>query len=114
MEQVVWHAISPADALGRLDAGSEGLSRDEAAHRLERFGPNVLREEPGISPWQILLGQFKNFLIVLLLAATLISLFLGETLDAIVIFAIVIASALLGFYQEHRAERALQALKAMV
>ena len=114
MEQVLWHAISSTDALQRLESTPEGLSREEAVRRLERFGPNVLREEKRISPWEILLGQFKNFLILLLLAATLISLFLGETLDAMVIFAIVIASALLGFYQEHRAERALQALKAMV
>jgi len=114
MDQVLWHAISTTDALKRLDSSPQGLSREEAARRLERFGSNVLREEKAISPWEILLGQFKNFLILLLLAATLISFFLGETLDAIVIFAIVIASALLGFYQEHRAERALQALKAMI
>ncbi len=114
MEQALWHAMSTTEALQRLESTPEGLSREEAVRRLERFGPNVLREEKGISPWEILLGQFKNFLILLLLAATLVSLFLGETLDAIVIFAIVIASALLGFYQEHRAERALQALKAMV
>ncbi len=113
MEQVLWHAISTADALQRLDSRAEGLSREEAARRLQRFGPNVLREEKRVSPWAIFLGQFKNFLILLLLAATVISLLLGETLDAIVIFAIVIASAALGFYQEHRAERAIQALKAM-
>lgn len=113
MDQVLWHTLSTADALQRLESSPEGLSQDEAARRLARFGPNVLREEKGVSPWEILLGQFKNFLILLLLAATVISLLLGETLDAIVIFAIVIASALLGFYQEHRAERALQALRAM-
>ncbi|MCU0586323.1 MAG: HAD-IC family P-type ATPase, partial [Desulfobacterales bacterium] len=66
-----------------------------------------------ISPWEIFFGQFKNFLIILLIIATVISLFLGETLDAIIIFAIVIASALLGFYQEFRAEKAMEALKAM-
>jgi Ca2+-transporting ATPase len=113
MDQVLWHTLSTADALQRLESSPEGLSQDEAARRLARFGPNVLREEKGVSAWEIFLGQFKNFLILLLLVATVISLLLGETLDAIVIFAIVIASALLGFYQEHRAERALQALRAM-
>jgi Ca2+-transporting ATPase len=113
MDRVLWHTLSTTDAVQRLKSSPEGLSQDEAARRLARFGPNVLREEQGVSPWEILLGQFKNFLILLLLAATVISLLLGETLDAIVIFAIVIASALLGFYQEHRAERALQALRAM-
>jgi Ca2+-transporting ATPase len=114
MDRVLWHTLSTKDAMQRLESSPEGLSQDEAARRLARFGPNVLREEKGVSPWEILLGQFKNFLILLLLAATVISLLLGETLDAIVIFAIVIASALLGFYQEHRAERALQALRAMI
>ncbi len=113
MDRVLWHTLSTTDVVQRLESNPEGLSQDEAARRLARFGPNVLREEKGVSPWEILLGQFKNFLILLLLAATVISLLLGETLDAIVIFAIVIASALLGFYQEHRAERALQALRAM-
>jgi P-type Ca2+ transporter type 2C len=114
MDRVLWHTVSTADAVQQLESSPEGLSQDEAARRLARFGPNALREEKGVSPWEILLGQFKNFLILLLLAATVISLLLGETLDAIVIFAIVIASALLGFYQEHRAERALQALRAMI
>lgn len=113
MDRVFWYTLSTTDALQRLESRPEGLSQDEAARRLARFGPNVLREEKGVSPWEILLGQFKNFLILLLLVATVISLLLGETLDAIVIFAIVIASALLGFYQEHRAERAMQALRAM-
>jgi Ca2+-transporting ATPase len=99
--------------LKQLETSPEGLTREEAARRLERFGPNTLKEEKRISPWAIFLGQFKNFLIILLIIATVISLLLGETLDAIVIFAIVVASAVLGFYQEFRAEKALQALKAM-
>jgi P-type Ca2+ transporter type 2C len=113
MGNVLWHTMPVAEALKQLESTPQGLSREEAARRLERFGPNTLKEEKRISPWEILLGQFKNFLILLLIAATVISIFLGETLDAIVIFAIVIASALLGFYQEYRAEKALQALKAM-
>jgi Ca2+-transporting ATPase len=104
----------PVEAvLKQLDTSANGISRAEAAQRLEKYGPNTLKEEKKISPWEILFGQFKNFLIILLIAATVISLFLGETLDAIVIFAIVIASALLGFYQEFRAEKAMEALKAM-
>lgn len=113
MGQTVWHAMPIEAALKELEATPEGLSREEAARRLERYGPNTLKEEKGISPWEIFFGQFKNFLIILLLIATGLSLLLGETLDAIVIFAIVIASAALGFYQEYRAEKALQALKAM-
>jgi Ca2+-transporting ATPase len=113
MGETAWYALPVDETLKELDSSPEGLSQDEAARRLERFGPNTLREEKRISPWEIFLGQFKNFLILLLIAATVISLFLGETLDAVVIFTIVIASAILGFYQEYRAERAMQALKAM-
>jgi Ca2+-transporting ATPase len=113
MAERLWHELTVDETLKELGANPEGLSPTEAAERLIRYGPNTLREIKRISPWEIFLGQFKNFLIILLLAATVISLLLGETLDAIVIFAIVIASAVLGFYQEFRAEKALQALKAM-
>jgi Ca2+-transporting ATPase len=113
MGQTLWHTMAAADVLKELEVSSQGLSREEAARRLERYGPNVLKEEKPISPWAILLGQFKNFLIILLVIATVISLILGHTLDAMIIFAIVIASALLGFYQEYRAEKAMEALKAM-
>jgi Ca2+-transporting ATPase len=105
--------MTAEEALRALETTPAGLSISEASMRLQRFGPNTLREEKKISPWQILLAQFKNFLILLLIAATGLSLLLGHTLDATIIFSIVILSALLGFYQEFRAERAMQALKAM-
>ena len=113
MAQTAWYSMPVEEVLKHLDTSAKGLSRAEAARRLEKYGPNTLKEEKKISPWEIFFGQFKNFLIILLIIATVISLFLGETLDAIVIFAIVIASALLGFYQEFRAEKAMEALKAM-
>jgi Ca2+-transporting ATPase len=113
MTETAWHQMTADEALEKLGATPAGLTAAEAAERLQRFGPNTLREEKGVSPWQILLGQFKNFLILLLIGATGLSLLLGHTLDAAVIFSIVIVSALLGFCQEFRAERAMQALKAM-
>jgi Ca2+-transporting ATPase len=113
MTETAWFQMTPEEALRELDVTPAGLGPAEAAARLHRFGPNTIREEKGVSPWQILLAQFKNFLILLLIAATGLSLLLGHTLDATVIFSIVIVSALLGFYQEFRAERAMQALKAM-
>ncbi|HSB69617.1 MAG TPA: cation-translocating P-type ATPase [Candidatus Methylomirabilis sp.] len=113
MAERLWHHLTVDETLHELGANPQGLSPTEAAERLTRYGPNRLQEAKGISPWQILLAQFKNFLILLLIAATVISLVLGHTLDAIIIFSIVILSALLGFYQEFRAERAMEALKAM-
>jgi P-type Ca2+ transporter type 2C len=113
MTENPWHQMTAEEALRALDTTPAGLSPAEASARLQRYGPNALREEKGISPWQIFLGQFKNFLILLLIAATALSVLLGHALDAAVIFSIVIVSALLGFYQEFRAEKAMQALKAM-
>ena len=113
MAETRWYHLTADETLRGLDTTPTGLSPAEAAVRLQRFGPNTLREEKGVSPWHILLAQFKNFLILLLIGATGLSLLLGHTLDATVIFSIVIVSALLGFYQEFRAERAMQALKAM-
>jgi len=97
----------------KLGSSEDGLSEEEAQERLEEFGPNELRKEKGKSPWSIFFEQFKDFLILLLLAATLVSLLIGEVFDAAAIMTIVVMSAFLGFLQEYRAERALEALKEM-
>ena len=110
-----WHTLSVGDALRELGADPvQGLSSAEAQKRLETFGPNELRLEKKTSPWRVLLGQFKNVLIIILLVATALSVLVGELFDAALILAIVIFSAVLGFFQEYRAERALEALKKML
>jgi Ca2+-transporting ATPase len=113
MSHAAWHHLTGDETLARLESTPGGLTESEARERLARVGPNTLREERPPSVWSIFLNQFKNFLIILLLAATALSLLLGHTLDAAVIFSIVLLSALLGVYQEYRAERAMRALKAM-
>ncbi|MGI6207732.1 MAG: cation-translocating P-type ATPase [Anaerolineae bacterium] len=92
---------------------NRGLSAQEAARRLEQYGPNELREAPRPGFWQLLLRQFKNFLVIILVVACLISLALGEYIDAIAILAIVVLNSALGVIQESRAEEALAALKKM-
>ncbi|MFQ5795375.1 MAG: calcium-transporting P-type ATPase, PMR1-type [Candidatus Bipolaricaulia bacterium] len=109
----IWYALEVAQLLKYLNSGEEGLSAEEAARRLDEYGPNELRGEAGSNPLKLLLGQFRNFLIILLLIAVLVSFLIGEALDAGVILAIVIASVALGFIQEYRAERAIEALKQM-
>ncbi|MFQ6057320.1 MAG: calcium-transporting P-type ATPase, PMR1-type [Anaerolineae bacterium] len=109
----LWHSLDIEEVIGRLDSSEDGLSEEEAQKRLEQFGPNELRKEEGPSPWSIFFEQFKDFLILLLLAATFVSLLIGEVFDAAAIMAIVVMSAFLGFLQEYRAERALEALKKM-
>lgn len=90
-----------------------GISEKEAIRRKDQYGLNRLSEGEKISPFVILLNQFKDFMVLVLLAATLISGLLGEYIDAIAIIAIVILNGILGFFQEYRAESSLQALKEL-
>ncbi|MBI4333695.1 MAG: cation-translocating P-type ATPase [Chloroflexi bacterium] len=99
--------------MSALSSSRSGLSHAEAGVRLSRYGPNELVEKKKISPWTILLEQFKDFLIIILLVAAALSAVLGETADAIVIGVIVLFAAGLGFIQEYRAEKAMAALKRM-
>jgi Ca2+-transporting ATPase len=109
----LWHAVPAPDAFDLLRSRPDGLTVSEARKRLERYGPNELQEARRISPWQILLEQFKNVLIIILLIATVISFFLGHGLESVVIAVIVLFAVLLGFVQEYRAERAIEALRQM-
>ncbi|PWB72163.1 MAG: ATPase [Anaerolineales bacterium] len=108
-----WHVLSVEEALKQVKSQQQGLSAGEAKRRLEEYGINELAAAERISPWQILLEQFKNILILILLGATVISLFLGHGIESIVIAVIVLFAVLLGFVQEYRAERAIEALKHM-
>ncbi|MBP8717497.1 MAG: calcium-transporting P-type ATPase, PMR1-type [Candidatus Atribacteria bacterium] len=90
-----------------------GLSNAEAKERLEKFGPNQLKEGKKRTVWHMLLDQFKDILIIILIISAAISLFLGEVTDAIVIGIIVILNAILSVFQEYRAEQSLEALKKM-
>ncbi len=108
-----WHTLSAEDAFRRLASGPQGLSPEEATRRLSEYGPNALREAKGASWVDILLSQFTSLLIIILIVAAVVSAFLGEALDAAVILAIVVISAAVGFLQEWRAEKAIEALKRM-
>jgi Ca2+-transporting ATPase len=90
-----------------------GLTSDQVRERLETYGPNELKERPRPGFFQLLLGQFKSFLIVLLIVAAVVSLLLGEVVDAAAILAIVVLNAVLGVIQESKAERELAALRKM-
>ncbi|MEM4336538.1 MAG: calcium-translocating P-type ATPase, SERCA-type [Candidatus Woesearchaeota archaeon] len=96
-----------------LNSSEKGLSNAEALKRLETYGRNEIQEGKKISPIKIFINQFKSFLIYILIAATIISFFLGEFVDAVVILSILIINAFLGFFQEYRAEKAIDALKKL-
>ena len=108
-----WHSLSAEEVLAQLSTSATGLSATEAAQRLTANGPNELKEGKRISPWQIFLGQFKSLIVWILIVAGIISGVLGEMVDAIAILAIVVLNAVIGFYQEHSAEKSIAALKKM-
>jgi P-type Ca2+ transporter type 2C len=108
-----WHTLTSEAVLGRLGVTGPGLDSGEADRRLREYGPNILQSKKGVSPWQLLFDQFKNVLIITLLLATVLSAFLGHGLEAAAIAVIVLFAVLLGFIQEFRAEKAIDALRSM-
>src|SRR3989344_3064150 len=101
------------DVLKELNVASVGLSSTEARRRLEQYGLNEIREEKKISPLKIFISQFKSVVVWILIAATVVSTILGEYVDAIVVAVILLLIAVLGFVQEYRAEKAIDALKRL-
>ena len=114
-----WHTLPPQTALSLLDSDrTTGLSSTAVVSRREQVGPNVLEEAKGRSSWRILLDQFTNIMLLMLIAVAIVSGIIALRAhevpkDAIAIFAIVILNGLLGYFQESRAEKALAALKQM-
>ena len=106
-----WHLNPLSKLLTELGAKPQvGLTAKAAQERLKRLGPNLLDAKPPVPPWRIFLRQFQDFMVLVLLGTVVISVFLGEYLDATAIFAIVFLNAILGFSQEYKAERSLEAL----
>ena len=108
-----WHTSPVPDVFDALESQPSGLTAAEAARRLQAHGPNELQAVARVSPWTQLLEQFKNVLIIILLIATGLSAFLGHGIEAIAIAVIVLFAVVLGFVQEYRAERAIEALREM-
>jgi P-type Ca2+ transporter type 2C len=109
-----WHSLPLDEVAARLGTRLDsGLSEAEARRRLAASGPNELEAARAVAPWRLLLEQFKNVLILILLVAVALSIVLGHATEAIVIGAIVLLAAVLGFVQEFRAERAIDALRRM-
>jgi len=115
LAHVHWHAKTRVELLAELQSdAATGLSSDEASRRLERDGPNVMSARRGKSTLRRVLDQFAQPLVIVLIAAAGVSVALGDVVDALVIGAVVLVNAVIGFLQEHRAEQAIAALDAMV
>ncbi|MBI2012061.1 calcium-translocating P-type ATPase, PMCA-type [Candidatus Daviesbacteria bacterium] len=112
MEKIYTLPIQKVASLLQTDL-QKGLTDEEAKHRLNKFGLNILKEKKGKNFLLILFAQFSNFLVIILLLASLASIFLGEIVDAVMIIAIVIINALVGFFQEYKVEKEIEHLKKL-
>ncbi len=106
-----WHSKTPEETLKELNVSEAGLSQAEAQKRLAEHGPNELQKEKRSSPVKLFLKQFTDILIIILLFATAFSIAIEQMTDAVVIIAIVFVTAILGFVEEFRSEKAVEALK---
>lgn len=109
-----WHSKTKEEVLSELSTSASGLTEANAETILKEVGPNKLEEKKRKSPFKMLLQQFTETMVVILIVAALLSLFLGKTTEAVAILAIVLLFGLLGFIQEYRADRAMAALNRMV
>ncbi len=108
-----WHSLPAEKVLDHLEVREQGLTSAEAERRLERYGPNLLREARRPGFWHMLWEQLNSFVVILLIVASVISGLLGDYVEASAIMAIVVLNAVLGIIQEQRAEAALAALKKL-
>jgi len=105
---------TPEDLYTALQSSAQGLSSASAQERLTRFGHNELKHHEKAAPLLLLLSQFKSPLVLILVFAAMISVVTGEWIDASIILAIVVASAVLGFVQEYSASNAVEKLRSRV
>jgi P-type Ca2+ transporter type 2C len=108
-----WHALEVQEVLRDLKVHDQGLTSEDASQRLERHGYNELQEAARSGFWSMLWEQLNNFVVILLIVASVVSALLGEWVDALAILAIVVLNTVLGIIQEQRAEQALAALKRL-
>jgi P-type Ca2+ transporter type 2C len=111
---VNYHALSGKEVVEKLDSNVDGLSSGEVNKRLNKYGKNVLKRRGHFNFLKVFLNQFKSFLILILIFAGIVSFFMHSRIDAVVIFAIIILNAFLGFFQEYKAEKAIEELRKMM
>jgi Ca2+-transporting ATPase len=109
----VWYRLSAEEILKKLGTSTSGLKKDRIPSLREKYGRNVLREAPRKSKLAILLGQFKDVMILILIVAVVVSFIVGEATDAYVILAIIIGNAWIGYNQENNAEESVRMLQKM-
>lgn len=112
-EERNWHALEVEEVFDELETSRKGLSNAEVEERFEKYGPNELREEEGVSKIELLFSQLKNPLVVVLFIASFISIGIGELVEALFIGVVIVFNTGIGFFQEYKAETAIKALKSL-
>ena len=108
-----YYTLNVSEAIKSVGSSEKGLTGREAKQRLEKYGINEIEKKKRITPFQIFVRQFTSFIVVILIAAIIISLLIGERLDAVVISIIVVLNGIFGFVQEYKAEEAIEALRKL-
>ncbi len=111
---IAWHNLSASDALSKIESAEAGLADSEAARRLEAVGPNVIQRAKGDGALKLLFRQINDPLIYVLLASAALAMAMGEAIDGAVVLAVVVLNTAIGFVQEFRAGKAIEALVDMV
>src|SRR3989344_1071399 len=109
----MYHELSTQEVMTTLQSRLSGLTSEEARSRLSQYGNNELERTQRISKLQLFISQFTDPIMLILIVATIISFFLKEVLDALVILAILLLNALLGFFQEYKAEKSIELLQKL-
>ncbi|QSQ22915.1 HAD-IC family P-type ATPase [Pyxidicoccus parkwayensis] len=109
-----WHALPPDAVLSRVESGQHGLTDEQARERLARYGPNVIQREKGEGPLKLLWRQVNSPFIWVLIASAALAIVMGKVTDGLVVAAVVVLNTLIGFVQEYRAGKAIEALSRMV
>jgi Ca2+-transporting ATPase len=112
-KSINWYSLSVEESLNKSGSSNEGLNEDVVASKLEEFGKNELVAKKNAHPLIIFFKQFIDVMVLVLVVAAIISAFIGEASDTIVIIIILVLNAVIGFVQEYRAEKAMEALRKM-
>jgi len=113
-QKLPYHSLDADECISKLNSSKKGLQEEEVNKRFEQFGPNELQEKERTSVLKLIIKQFKDFLVLILIIAAIIAFLSGKMIDVYVIIGVIIVNAAIGFFQEFKAEKSVAALKKLI